>query len=235
MGSVASDKIRVLLADEHAVVRESLRAILNLQPDIEVVGEARTGVEAVRLAVLLRPDVILMDIEMPEMDGVEATRAILDQCPEAGILALTAHEDERHILALLEAGAEGYIVKSARLADVLAAIRAVARGEPALDARAMRTVMRRLAEGEHARAGARAAELPEPLTDREMEVLRLVATGASNKEIARRLSISVRTVQVHLGNIYGKLDVRSRTEAALYAIRCGWASVDASREGPNGD
>lgn len=225
MSSVASDKIRVLLADDHTVVRESMRDILNLQPDIEVVGEARTGVEAVRLAVLLRPDVILMDIEMPGMDGLEATRTILDQCPEAGILALTAHEDEAHIFALLEAGAEGYIVKSARLADVLAAIRAVARGEPALDPRAMRAMMRKLADRKRA-AEPRDASMPEPLTDREMEVLRLAATGASNKEIARRLCISVRTVQVHLSNIFGKLGVRSRTEAALLAIRRGWASID---------
>jgi DNA-binding NarL/FixJ family response regulator len=224
MSSVASDRIRILLADDHTIVRESMRDILNLQPDMEVAGEARTGIEAVRLTVLLRPDVILMDLEMPEMDGLEATRNILDQCPEAAILVLTGHEDEAHIFSLLEAGAEGYLLKSSRLAELLAAIRAVARGEPALDPRVMRKMMHRLAEGD--RKPADGCHTVETLTEREMEVLKLVATGASNKEVARHLVISVRTVQVHLTNIYGKLDVRSRTEAALCAIRQGWVSPE---------
>ena len=224
MSSVVSGKIRLVLADDHAMVRESMRDILNLQPDMEVVGEARTGIEAVRLTILLHPDVILMDIEMPEMDGLEATRNILDQCPEAAILVLTGHEDEAHIFSLLEVGAEGYVLKSSRLAELLSAIRAVARGEPALDPRVMRKMMHRLADGD--RKPPDAAQPAEALTDREMEVIRLVATGVSNKEAARRLVISVRTVQVHLTNIYGKLNVRSRTEAALYAIRQGWVSPD---------
>jgi DNA-binding NarL/FixJ family response regulator len=224
MTSVVSDKIRVLLADDHAIVRESTRSILDTQPDMKVVGEASNGVEAVRLAQELRPDVIVMDIEMPEMNGLEATRAILDQCPEASVLVLTAHDDEEHIFALLEAGADGYVLKSARLAELLRAIRAVSRREPALDPQVMRTMMRRLSHGDRVDTP-EGLQPVEPLTEREQEVLQQVATGASNKEIARTLSISVRTVQVHLTNIYGKLDVRSRTEAALYAVRQGWVDL----------
>jgi DNA-binding NarL/FixJ family response regulator len=224
MNSVVSDRIRILLADDHAIVRESMRDILNLQPDMTVVGEASTGLDAVRLAPQVRADVILMDIEMPQMNGLEATVNILDQCPEAAILVLTAYDDEAHIMGLLEAGAQGYILKSSRLEQLLKAIRAVARGEPALDPGVMRKMMHRLAEKDK-KAALPTVHLVEALTDREMEVLRLVAMGASNKDVARALSISVRTVQVHLTNIYGKLDVRSRTEAALYAIRQGWVSV----------
>ncbi len=225
MTSVVSDKIRILLADDHVMVRESTRSILDAQPDMKVVGEAGTGTEAVRLAQQLRPDVIVMDIEMPEMNGLAATQAILDQCPEASVLVLTAHEDEEHIFALLEAGADGYVLKSARLAELLRAIRAVARREPALDPQVMRKMMRRLSHGD--KTGVPEGDQPvEPLTEREEEVLQQVATGASNKEIARALGISVRTVQVHLTNIYGKLNVRSRTEAALYAVRQGWVDLD---------
>jgi len=225
MTSAASDRIRIVLADDHAIVRESTRSILDAQPDMKVVGEASTGTEAVRLAQQLRPDVIVMDIEMPEMNGLEATQVILDQCPEAGVLVLTAHDDEAHIFALLEAGADGYVLKSARLAELLRAIRAVSRQEPALDPQVMRTMMRRLSHGDRV-AAADGHQPVEPLTEREQEVLQQVATGASNKEIARTLSISVRTVQVHLTNIYGKLNVRSRTEAALYAVRQGWVDLD---------
>lgn len=224
MTTVVSDRIRIVLADDHTIVRESTRSILDAQPDMKVVGEASTGTEAVLLTQQLRPDVIVMDIEMPEMNGLEATEAILDQCPEASVLVLTAHDDEEHIFALLEAGADGYVLKSARLAELLRAIRAVARREPALDPQVMRTMMRRLSHGD--RPGVADGPQPaEPLTEREREVLQQVATGASNKEIARTLSISVRTVQVHLTNIYGKLDVHSRTEAALYAVRQGWVDL----------
>jgi DNA-binding NarL/FixJ family response regulator len=212
-------KIRVLLADDHAVLREATAELVDHQPDMAVVGQAGTGEDTVRLARQLRPDVIVMDIAMPRGSGLAATRRILAECPQTRVLVLTAHEDRAHVIPLLEAGAVGYLPKTVGLNELLAAIRSTSRGESVLPPAIASVVVRHLAgEGE---PGAR----PD-LTAREMEVLGLVARGLSNHQIARDLGLSVRTVEAHLTHIYDKLDVSSRTEAALLAQRQGWFSAE---------
>jgi len=208
-------KIRVLLADDHAVLREATAELVDHQPDMAVVGQTGTGDDTVRLARQLRPDVIVMDLAMPRGSGLAATRRILAECPQTRVLVLTAHEDPAHVIPLLEAGAVGYLPKTVGLNELLAAIRATSRGESVLPPAIASVVVRHLA-GEGA-PGAR----PD-LTAREMEVLGLVARGLSNHQIARDLGLSVRTVEAHLTHIYDKLDVSSRTEAALLAERRGW-------------
>ncbi|MFQ6101848.1 MAG: response regulator [Anaerolineae bacterium] len=214
------DVITVLLAEDHAVVREATAEIVDHQPDMRVVGQAGTGQEVVALARELRPDVIVMDIAMPRLNGLEATRIIAAECPGCRVLVLTAHEEERYIIQLLEAGAVGYLPKTVGLDELLEAIRAVARGESVLPPAVAAVVVRHLA-GEGA-----PEELAQPVTNRELEVLRLAAQGLTNYDIAQRLYISVRTVEAHLTHVYSKLGVGSRTEAVVHAMQQGWISPE---------
>jgi DNA-binding NarL/FixJ family response regulator len=210
------DVITVLLADDHAVVREATSEVVDHQPDMKVVGQAGTGQEAVRLASQFRPDVVVMDIAMPHLNGLEATRRIVDACQECRVLVLTAREEERYVIELLQAGAAGYLPKTVDLDELLEAIRATARGESVLPSSIASVVVRYLAEGEVVDL-----EGP-PLTDRELEVLSLVARGLTNVDIAQRLCISARTVEAHLTHVYNKLGVSSRTQAVVSAMQQGW-------------
>lgn len=208
--------ITVLLAEDHAVVRQATAEIIQHQSDMRVVGQAGTGTEAVKLVNRMRPDVVVMDIAMPHLDGLEATRQISDQSPETRVLVLTAREEEHYVVELLRAGAHGYLSKTVALDELLQAIRAVARGESVLPPAVAAVVVRHMAGREMPGEGL------SPLTDRELEVLALVAEGLTNRDIGRQLSISLRTVEAHLTHIYDKLDVGSRTEAVVRAMRQGW-------------
>jgi DNA-binding NarL/FixJ family response regulator len=212
-----ADLITIVLAEDHAVVREATAEVVNHQPDMRVVGQAGTGEETVALARETRPDVVIMDIAMPRLDGLEATRRIANECPSCRVLVLTAHEEERYIVQLLQAGAVGYLPKSVGLEELLEAIRSVARGETVLPPAVAAVVVRHLAEGEKP-----TEEQERLLTDRELEVLQLAALGLINYDIGQRLCISVRTVEAHLTHIYNKLGVGSRTEAAVHAVQRGW-------------
>lgn len=213
--------IRVLLADDHAVVREGTRQLLEREPDIAVVGEASNGEEAVRLAQTLQPDVVVMDVRMPGVSGVEATRRIKQQQPGVEVLVLTAHDDDQYVFTLLEAGASGYLLKTAPVSELVKAIHEVHEGQSALDPAVARKVVQQLTGGGRQKP----QETYELLTEREQEVLELLAEGKTNKEIAEALIISDRTVQTHLSNIFSKMGVGSRTEAVLLAIKRGWLTL----------
>lgn len=203
--------IRVLLADDHSVVRQGLRMFLGLDPDLEVVGEAADGVEAVRLAHLLTPDVVLMDLLMPVMDGISATATIRRELPDTEVLALTSVLEDEKVIGAVRAGAIGYLLKDTEADELRRAIKAAAAGQVQLSPQAATRLMREV----------RAPDSPETLTDRETEVLRLLAQGQANKEIAYSLTIGEKTVKTHVSNILAKLGVPSRTQAALYAVRIG--------------
>jgi len=214
--------IRVLLADDHAIFRDGLRAILDRQKDIVVVGEAGDGVEAVKKAAELAPDIVLMDINMPVMDGVRASRLITAQDQRVGIIILTMYREDEYVFEAIKAGAQGYVVKDARAREVLKAIRAVHRGEALIDpatATKLLEEFRRLAEGQSRK------ELFD-LNEQEIEILRLVAQGASNKEIAAALFLSEQTIKNKLSIVFQKLHVNNRAEAAASAIREGLISMD---------
>jgi DNA-binding NarL/FixJ family response regulator len=217
------DNITILLAEDHIIVREGTRELLQHQSDMEVVGEASDGEEAVILAKQLKPDVIVMDIAMPKLNGIEATKQIKKFRPATAVLILTAYDTDQYIMALLEAGAAGYLLKSVRGNQLIDAIRAVYAGESVLQPSTTRRVIEQL----KAKASAE-EEIPSflPLSDREMEVLRLSAKGVSNKDIAETLFLSNRTVQSHLSNIFKKLAVASRTEAVLFGLKRGWFSME---------
>ncbi|MEI7743754.1 MAG: response regulator transcription factor [Chloroflexota bacterium] len=205
-------KIRVLLADDHLVVRKGLRGFFELLDDMEVVGEAEDGRRAVSLVESLLPDVVLMDLLMPVMDGIAATAEIKSRFPEVEVVALTSFIEEERVTAALEAGATGYLLKDADADDVAIAIRRAHAGEVHLDPQVARMLASRI------RTRREDAPSREPLTEREREVLGLVARGHSNKEIATLLDITERTARTHVSNILGKLDLASRTQAALWAI-----------------
>jgi len=216
-------KIRVLIADDHAVVREGTRQILEHEPDLEVVAEAADGEEAVKVAGNSRPDVAIIDIAMPRLDGIEATKQIKALYPAIAVLILTAYDDDQFIFSLLEAGAAGYLLKSVRGREVIDAVRAVYAGESVLHPAIARKVLNRFvpAPGKVARQ-----EPTEVLSQREMDVLKLATRGLSNQEIANELCLSLRTVQAHLGHIFNKLGVSSRTEAVVRALKESWVTLE---------
>lgn len=208
--------IRVVIAEDHTLVREGTRDILEREPDIQVVGEAATGVEAVASTVRLKPDVVLMDIRMPELSGVDATREICERVPHVAVLVLSAYDDDDYVLSLFDAGASGYLLKTVRSKELVDAVRRVHGGETVLHPAIARKVARLW------RRESRSANEKSAITNKEMEVLRLVCDGLHNKEIARELGISVRTVEGHVSAIFNRLNVRSRTEAAMFATSRGW-------------
>jgi DNA-binding NarL/FixJ family response regulator len=213
---VEHDPVRVVLADDQRVVREGLEMLLGLLPGIEVVGTAADGEEAVRLAVARAADVVLMDLRMPRLDGIEATRRLADARPAARVIALTTYADEPTVLGALRAGARGYLTKDAGAEEISRAIQAVARGEAALDNAVARHVVGAVAQAE-------SPTLPDGLTPREAEVLRLIAVGLSNQEIAERLVVSPATVKSHVNRVFAKARVRDRAQAVAYAYRNGLA------------
>ena len=215
-------KIRVVIADDHVVVREGTRELLGRETDLEVVGEAGDGEEAVKVVGQQRPDVAIIDIAMPKLNGIEATKQIKALCPATAVLILTAYDNDQYIFALLEAGAAGYLLKNVRGQELVDAIRSVHAGESVLHPVVARKVLKRFVDPSREPRECREADL----TDREMEVLKLAARGLSNKDIAEELCLSVRTVQAHLGNIFGKLMVGSRTEAVLHCLKKGWISIE---------
>jgi DNA-binding NarL/FixJ family response regulator len=217
-----SGPIRVVLADDHAVVRKGIREFLEDEEDIAVVAEAADGEAALALVAAHGPDLAVLDIQMPGLSGIEVTRRIRTEHPTVRVLILTAYDDDPYIVALLQAGASGYILKTADSTELVRAVRAVYRGESALDPGVTQKVVQRLASG---RPLAMAGPV-ETLTERELEVLNRVAKGLTNKAIGQALGISDRTVQGHLANIYGKLQVGSRTEAVTEALRRGWIVIE---------
>jgi len=206
--------IRVLIADDHSVVREGLRMFLGLDEELEVIGEAEDGAEAVHLAQQLRPDVVLMDILMPGMDGITATAAIRRALPETEVLALTSVLEDASVVGAVRAGAIGYLLKDTRAEALCRAIKAAAAGQVQLTPQAAARLMHTVST----------PTSPEALTERETEVLQLLARGESNKQIARGLHITEKTVKTHVSNIFSKLGVQSRIQAALYAVRVGLVS-----------
>ncbi len=203
--------ITVLIVDDHSVVRQGLRMFLSADPDLEIVGEARDGAQAVRLAHQLHPDVVLMDLRMPGMDGITATGTIRRELPDTEVVALTSVLEDISIVEAVRAGAIGYLLKDTEAPELRRAIKAAAAGQVQLSPEAAARLMREIVNDSN----------PQPLTDREREVLVLLAQGCSNKDIARHLTIGEQTVKTHIGHILNKLGVSSRTQAALYAVRAG--------------
>jgi two-component system, NarL family, response regulator LiaR len=214
-----SEKIRILIADDHAIVREGLRALLATEPDLELVAEATDGIQAVTKARALKPDVILLDLMMPRMDGVEAITEIKKDWGEARIIVLTSFSDDEKVFSAIRAGALGYLLKDSSPQDLLHAIHTVANGEGFLSPTIASKVMREINQP---------PKLPptkDPLTEREGEILQLVAQGLTNDQIAEKLVVSERTVRTHVSNILAKLQLANRTQAALYALKEGLASL----------
>ena len=212
------NKLRILLAEDHETIRDGLKLLVGSQPDMEVVGEADNGRVAVQLAQQLLPDVAVMDVSMPELNGLQATKKLKQQCPRVKVLALTRHTDGGYLQQLLQAGASGYVLKQSKSAELLRAIRAVAAGQTYLDPAITGKVIDSIIGGR----GARGESAEPKLTEREAEVLRLIAVGHINKEVAARLSLSVKTVEVHKARGMEKLGMKSRVDLVRYAMLRGW-------------
>ncbi|HEY8172132.1 MAG TPA: response regulator transcription factor [Dehalococcoidia bacterium] len=210
--------IRILIADDHSVVRQGLRMFLALDPELEVVGEAQNGAEALKLALEIKPDVVLMDLLMPVMDGITAIGEIRTQLPDTEVIALTSVLEDASVVGAVKAGAIGYLLKDTQSDELCRAIKAAAAGQVQLSPQAAARLMREV----------RAPDSPEVLTERETDVLRLLARGLANKEIARDLGIGEKTVKTHVSSVLLKLNVRSRTQAALYAAQIGLAPLETS-------
>jgi DNA-binding NarL/FixJ family response regulator len=221
MTSQSPTLIRVLLADDHVVVRAGIRKFLEQSPDIQVIGEASNGQEACALLEQLKPDVAVLDIQMPLMSGIEVTRWIRSQRLSIGILVLTAYDDEPYVQAVLQAGANGYVLKTAEPKEIVDGVRDVYHGKSVLDATLAQKLITKL-------AGKSETAMIEPLTDRELQILTLTAKGFTNKAIGVQLSISDRTVQNHLANVFQKLNAESRTEAVMRAVSLGLISVNVT-------
>lgn len=217
------DKIKIVIADNHAVVREGTRTLLDREPDMEVIGEAGDGEEAVKLIEKLKPDVAILDISMPKLSGVEVTRQIKPRFPSTAILILSAYDNDEYIFALLEAGAAGYLLKDAHSQEIVEAVRAVYSGESVLHPSIARKVIQRALVSS---SGAAIQKSDIELSEREKEVLKLAAQGMKNKDIADALYISIRTVQGHINSIFHKLGVGSRTEAIFQSVKRGWLSFE---------
>jgi NarL family two-component system response regulator LiaR len=215
------ERIRILIVDDHPLIREGLRAVLETQPDMELVGEARDGNEAVIQAQTLKPDVILMDLSLPEKDGIEATRQILQNDPTVRVLVLSNYLDDDKVFNVLKAGAKGYILKETFPQDLRQAVRNVYQGKSALDPAIQRKLVDHLSQ-----AVASGSASDEGLTERELEVLRLMAQGFTNPQIAGKLSVADGTVRFHVSNILRKLELENRTQAVLYALQKGLANLD---------
>lgn len=214
-------KLRILLADDHQTLREGLKLIVNAQPDMEVVGEAGDGREAIARALELLPDIIVMDVSMPHLNGLKATEKLRQVCPQVKVLTLTRHMDDGYLQQLLRAGAYGYVLKQSAASEMLHAIRAIAAGGKYLDPAVAGKVMGTYAGGQMASLRV-AAQRGRALSDREAEVLRLIAWGYSNKEIAARMDISVKTVEAHKANAMKRLGMKSRIDIVRFALLQGW-------------
>ena len=223
------DKLTVLIADDHPLVREALHRALDVEEDMKVVAEASDGEEAVKLASELKPDIAVMDIVMPKLNGIDATRKIKEIAPDIAILILTAYDDDEYVLGLLDAGAAGYLLKSARGRDLAGAIRAIKSGESVLHPKIIAKLLKRamIAPVEQHKAS-------EILSERESEILGLVALGMSNKEIAEKLFLSERTIKAHLTNIFNKLNVASRSEAIVKGLQWGLVTLENTENKPRG-
>ena len=211
--------IRVVLADDHAVVRAGIRNFLDSAEDIQVVAEADDGAQAIEVIQAQNPDVAVLDIQMPEMSGIEVTRWVRSNARSTGVLILTAFDDDPYVLAVLQSGANGYVLKTADADDIIRAVRSVHEGQSALDPAIARKVMAHI-------SGTKSSITVESLTERELEVLTLTAKGYTNKAIGVQLGISDRTVQGHLAKIFNKLQAESRTEAVMRAVSMGWLTSD---------
>ncbi|MBI2864723.1 MAG: response regulator transcription factor [Chloroflexi bacterium] len=222
-----ADTISVVIVDDHTMVREGTRRILDGEPDISVVGEAGDGTEALALAARLKPDVILLDIRIPLLGGIEVAQRVRGIAPDTKVIVLTAYDDDDYVLAAMEAGTAGYLPKTVRAAEVVDAVRAVAAGETVLHPSIARKIARFWRRGTIQSVAADEV----CLTPREMDVLRLVARGLHNRQIAQALTVTVRTVEGHLASIFGKLGVDSRTEAVIYGLEHHWLDLGADDVG----
>jgi two-component system, NarL family, response regulator LiaR len=223
MGNISTDKIKIIVADDHTVLREGTRKILDEESDMEVIAEAYDGEEAVRLAKELKPDIVLMDIAMPKLDGIEATKQIKHACPDVNVLILSAHDDDQFVFKLLQAGAAGYLLKTVHTQELVAGVRSVYQGESVLHPTIARKVLSRIAMTSGKPSN---MIISGELTEREIGLLKLMTRGLTNKEIAGELGLSIRTVQGHVAQIFNKMGVSSRTEAVVRGLQKGYITMD---------
>jgi len=218
-----NQEVRIMLADDHPLLRKALRQVLETEGDFRIIAEANDGEEAIRIAAELVPDVIIMDITMPKINGIEATRQIKERCPNIAVLVLTVHDDNEHVMGILEAGAAGYLTKTIFSDTVIHAVRGVVAGESVLSSTVLRQIIGNVPLRERKPLDLSTGER---ITGRELEILKLAATGMANKEIALHLGIGLRTVKGYLQDIFAKLNVVSRTEAVITALRNGILTMD---------